>query len=166
LLGGVIDHFSNYIWLLALPSKKAIVSTMSSVLTNIRNLHSRLLPARAFRPTIKFDCDANYLDVACRAMVSSLDYTSQFTAPYTHNQLAKMERHWATIADSATAMLQYANYPTKYWGLAMRTVLYLRNRLTSPDASNGYGGVPCTLLHGVPTDLAHLKVLVVRPISS
>jgi hypothetical protein len=40
----------------------------------------------------------------------------------------------------------------------MRTVVYLRNRLPSPAASGGYGGVPYTLLHGVPTDLAHLKV--------
>jgi hypothetical protein len=89
---GVIDNFSNYIWLLALPSKKAVVSTLSSVLTNIRNLHSRILSARAFMPTIKFDCDPDYLDVACRTMVSSLGYTARFTAPYTHNQLAKMER--------------------------------------------------------------------------
>jgi hypothetical protein len=66
---GVIDHFSNYIWLLALPSKKAVVSTLSSVLKYIRNLHSRMLPARVFRPTIKFNCDMNYLDVACRTMV-------------------------------------------------------------------------------------------------
>jgi hypothetical protein len=102
---GVIDHFSNYIWILAHPSKKAVISTLSSVLTEIRNLHSRLLPARAFRPTINFDCDPNYLNVACRTMVSSLGYTPQFTAPYTHNQLAKMERKWATLADSVTAML-------------------------------------------------------------
>jgi hypothetical protein len=91
-------------------------------------------------------------------MVSSLGYTSQFTAPYTHNQLAKMGRQWATLADSATAMLQHANCSTKYWGLAMRTAVYLRNRLPSSAACGDFGGVPYTLLHGVPTDLAHLKV--------
>jgi hypothetical protein len=151
---GVIDHLSNYIRLLALPSKKAVVSTLSSVLTNIRILHSHLLLARTFRPIIKFDCDPSYLDVACRTMVSSLGYTAQLKAPYTHNHLAKMERLWPTLADSATAMLPHANCPTKYWGLAMRTAVYLRNRLPLLDAS----GVPYTLLHGVPTDLAHLKV--------
>ena len=65
-------------------------------------------------PTIKFDCDPNYLDVACRTMVSSLGYTSQFSHPFTHNQLDKMERQWATLADSATAMLHHAKFPTKY----------------------------------------------------
>jgi hypothetical protein len=65
--------------------------------------------ARAFMPLIKFDCDPNYLDIACCTMVSSLGYTAQFAAPHTHNQLVKMERQWATLADSATAMLQHAN---------------------------------------------------------
>jgi hypothetical protein len=87
---GIIDHFSNRIWLLALPSKKAIIPTLSSVLTDIKSLHSRMHRARAFMPTIKFDSDPNYLDVAYRTMVSSLGYTAQFTAPYTHNRLAKM----------------------------------------------------------------------------
>jgi hypothetical protein len=69
-----------------------------------------------------------------------------------------MERQWATLADSATAMLQHAHCPAKYWELAMRTAAYLRNRFPSPAAFGGVGGVPYTLLHGVPTDLAHLKV--------
>jgi hypothetical protein len=68
-----------------------------------------------------------------------------------------MERHWATLADSATAMLQHANCPTKYWGLAMRTVVFLRNRLPTPAASGGFGGVPYNILHGVPNDLALVK---------
>jgi hypothetical protein len=110
----VIDHFSNFIWLLALSSKKAVISIISSVLTDIANLHSLMHPTRAFRPTIKFGCDPNYLDVACRSIVSSLGYTPEFTAPYTHNQLANTERQWATLADSAAAMLQHANFPTKY----------------------------------------------------
>jgi hypothetical protein len=91
-LHGVIDDFSNYIWLLALPSKKADVPTLSSVLKDIKNLHSRLHPARLFTPTTKFVCDPNYFDVAYRNKVSSLRYAAHFTAPYTHNQLAKMER--------------------------------------------------------------------------
>jgi hypothetical protein len=40
----------------------------------------------------------------------------------------------------------------------MRTAVYFRNRLPSPAASGGCGGVPYTTRHGVPTDLAHVKV--------
>jgi hypothetical protein len=55
-------------------------------------------------------------------------------------------------------MLQHADCPTKYWGLAMHTVVYLHNRLPAPTASNGSGGVPYTILHGVPNDLAEVTV--------
>jgi hypothetical protein len=55
-------------------------------------------------------------------------------------------------------MLKHVNYPTKYRGLDMRTVVYLRNRLPTRAASGGSAGVPFTILHGVPTDLAHVKV--------
>jgi hypothetical protein len=44
---GAINHFSNYIWLLAFPNKKAIVSTIS-VLTDIKNLNSDLHDGRTF----------------------------------------------------------------------------------------------------------------------
>jgi hypothetical protein len=74
-------------------------------------------------------------------MVSSFGFTAMFTAPYTHNQLTKMERQWATLADSAAAMMQHANFPSKYWGLAMRTTVYLRNTLITLAASGGSGGV-------------------------
>jgi hypothetical protein len=45
---GVIDHYSNYIWLLTLSSKKVVVARLSSVLTDIWNLHARLHRACAF----------------------------------------------------------------------------------------------------------------------
>jgi hypothetical protein len=40
----------------------------------------------------------------------------------------------------------------------MRTVVYLRNRIPSPTASGGSGGVPYNILRCVPNDLAHVKV--------
>jgi hypothetical protein len=40
----------------------------------------------------------------------------------------------------------------------MRTAVNLRNHLPTPAASGGFGGVPYTILHGVLTDLDHVKV--------
>jgi hypothetical protein len=40
----------------------------------------------------------------------------------------------------------------------MRTVVYLRNRLCTPVASGGLGGVPYTIFHGVFTNLADVHV--------
>jgi hypothetical protein len=158
---GVTGHFSNYILLFVFPTKKAIVPTLPFVVTDIGNFRSRVHTDRAFMPTLKLDCDLNYLDVACCIiMVYSLGYTAQFTVPCTHNQLAKIEPQWAALADSATAMLQHAYRPIKYWLLAMSTVVYLRNRLSTSAVSGGFGGVPYIILHGVPTDLAYVEVFV------
>jgi hypothetical protein len=103
---GVIDNFSNCIWLLlALPSKKGVLPSLSYAVTEIGNLHSRMHTSHVLRSTIKFDCGPNHLDVAYRTMASSLGYTAKFTAPYTRNRLAKIEYLWPTLADLATAML-------------------------------------------------------------
>jgi hypothetical protein len=131
---GVIDHFSNYVWLLAFPSKKAIVPNPFLVLsTDIRNFHAHLYPDCAFTPTFKLNCDLNYLDVACRSMVYSLGYIAQSTIPYTHNQFAKMEREGATLADSATTILQHANGTIRTWALlCARLSIYSTDSLYRP----------------------------------
>eukprot|EP00873_Tetraselmis_striata_P037639 jgi/Tetstr1/457903/TSEL_044421.t1 len=104
---GVIDHYSNCIWLAALSSKRDIITQLRLVLLQIRTICSKA-GQRRFAPSIKFDCDPNYLDTACRSMVRECGFS---------------------------------------------------DRLPSPTAANGAGGVPYCLLHGVPrVDLSDLRV--------
>jgi hypothetical protein len=117
------------------PQQKTVVSFLSSILTDIRTLHSRLNGNAPFHPTIEFVFDPNYLDADYRAMVS-LGHTAKFTAPYTLIQLAKMERQWATLLESATAMMQHDNCPSNYWGLAMRKTFYVRNCLPTREPAS------------------------------
>eukprot|EP00873_Tetraselmis_striata_P002189 jgi/Tetstr1/422453/TSEL_013291.t1 len=65
---GVIDHYSNYIWLAALSSKRDIITQLGLILLQIRTICSKA-GQRRFAPSIKFDCDPNYLDTARRSMV-------------------------------------------------------------------------------------------------
>eukprot|EP00873_Tetraselmis_striata_P040371 jgi/Tetstr1/460635/TSEL_005832.t1 len=67
---GVIDHYSNYIWLAALSSKRDIITQLRLILLQIRTICSKA-GQRRFAPSIKFDCDPNYLDTACPSMASS-----------------------------------------------------------------------------------------------
>eukprot|EP00873_Tetraselmis_striata_P026749 jgi/Tetstr1/447013/TSEL_034471.t1 len=64
---GVIDHYSNNIWLAALSSKRDTITQLRLILLQIRTICSKA-GQRRFAPSIKFDCDPNYLDTACRAM--------------------------------------------------------------------------------------------------
>eukprot|EP00873_Tetraselmis_striata_P044251 jgi/Tetstr1/464515/TSEL_009273.t1 len=63
----VIDHYSNCIWLAALSSKRDIITQLRLILLQIRTICSKA-GQRRFAPSIKFDCDPNYLDTACRSM--------------------------------------------------------------------------------------------------
>eukprot|EP00873_Tetraselmis_striata_P002664 jgi/Tetstr1/422928/TSEL_013708.t1 len=67
---GVIDHYSNYIWLAALPSKRDIITQLRLILLQIRTICSKA-GQRRFAPSIKFDCDPNYLDTACRHAIGN-----------------------------------------------------------------------------------------------
>eukprot|EP00873_Tetraselmis_striata_P042306 jgi/Tetstr1/462570/TSEL_007556.t1 len=71
---GVIDHYSNYIWLAALSSKRDIITQLRLVLLQIRTICSKA-GQRRFAPSIKFDCDPNYLDTACRSMVRECGFS-------------------------------------------------------------------------------------------
>eukprot|EP00873_Tetraselmis_striata_P040481 jgi/Tetstr1/460745/TSEL_005930.t1 len=77
---GVIDHYSNYIWLAALSSKRDIITQLCLIRLQIRTISSKA-GQRRFAPSIKFDCDPNYLDTACRSMVRECGFSdSPFAA--------------------------------------------------------------------------------------
>eukprot|EP00873_Tetraselmis_striata_P002937 jgi/Tetstr1/423201/TSEL_001321.t1 len=56
---GVIDHYSNYIWLAALPSKRDIITQLRLILLQIRTICSKA-GQRRFAPSIKFDYTARF----------------------------------------------------------------------------------------------------------
>jgi len=53
----------------------------------------------------------------------------QATAPYAHQQNGKIERYIRTISDTAQTLLADSKLPPSFWGLAVLTAVYLRNRI-------------------------------------
>jgi hypothetical protein len=107
---GVIDHSSNYIGLFALPSKKAVVPTLYFVLTDIMNFRSS-----TFTLIVPSDPPSSSIVIQTNSMLRAVPWSHAIypmLSIYTHNQQAKMERHWATLADSVTTTLQHTNPPT------------------------------------------------------
>eukprot|EP00873_Tetraselmis_striata_P038903 jgi/Tetstr1/459167/TSEL_004613.t1 len=76
---GVIDHYSNYIWLAALSSKRDIITQLRLILLQIRTICSKA-GQRRFAPSIKFDCYPNYLITACRSMALAGKYHKEWRA--------------------------------------------------------------------------------------
>ena len=78
----------------------------------------------------------------------------QRTAPHRHHQLARIERHWRTISDSITALLDDAGLAKSFWGYAFLTVAYVRNRVWH----SGAGCIPFQKVTGNKPDLSLLRV--------
>ena len=81
-------------------------------------------------------------------------------APYTPEQLAKIERMWRTLGEGACAELHASGLPDEFWGFAMDAMAYVYNR--TPRASNEDGVSPMEAHLGVRPDLAHLRVFGCR----
>jgi Reverse transcriptase (RNA-dependent DNA polymerase) len=80
----------------------------------------------------------------------------QKTAPYTHQQAGKIERYVRTIEEGGQTLIADSGLPMSFWGWAVMTSQYLRNRLpTSTLASNI---TPFQVLTSKKPDLSHLRV--------
>lgn len=79
----------------------------------------------------------------------------QVTAPYSPSQNGVSERLNRTLLEKARCMLREAQLPKEYWGEAVSTAIYLKNR--SPTAAL-IGKVPEEVWTGSKVDLRHLRV--------
>jgi hypothetical protein len=82
--------------------------------------------------------------------------TVQITAPYAHSQNGKAERYVRTLEDGAQVLLADSGLPASFWGDAVLTVQYVRNRV--PTSTIPDGATPFEVFHGKKPDLSHLRV--------
>jgi hypothetical protein len=81
-------------------------------------------------------------------------------APYTPEQLAKVERMWRTLGEGACAMLHASGLPDEFWAFAVDDMAYTYNR--THRASNEDGVSPMQAYTGLVPDLGHLRVFGCR----
>ena len=82
--------------------------------------------------------------------------TVQQTAPYAHQQNGKIERYVRTIEEGGQALLADSGLPMTFWGWAVLTSQYLRNRL--PTSTLPVNVTPIEAISGKKPDLSHLRV--------
>ena len=103
---------------------------------------------------IRSDGGGEYINKAMAAFCSAKGIHQESTHPYSPQQNGVAERLNRTLLDKARAMMRDANLPLRYWGEAMQTANYLRNR--SP--SKHHGKTPYEVLFGRKPDVSHLRV--------
>lgn len=79
----------------------------------------------------------------------------QKTVPYTPQQNGKVERTIRTIVERARCMLQDANLPKHFWGEAVNTATYIKNRTTSVVLNNKS---PMEIWTGIKPNVSHFRV--------
>lgn len=79
----------------------------------------------------------------------------QTTVPYTPQQNGVSERVNRTIIEKARSMLQDSKLPLAYWGEAVNTAIYLKNRTPTQALNNK---IPEELWKGNKINLSHLRV--------
>ena len=82
--------------------------------------------------------------------------TIQVTAPYAHQQNGKAERYIRTLEDDMQTLLADSSLSFLFWGWAICTAQYLRNRL--PTSVLPAGLTPYERYHGRKPDLSHLRI--------
>lgn len=79
----------------------------------------------------------------------------QTTIPYTPQQNGVSERANRTIIEKARSMLKDSKLPLAYWGEAVNTAIYLKNRVPTQSLNNK---IPEELWTKQKIDLSHLRV--------
>jgi hypothetical protein len=80
----------------------------------------------------------------------------QTTAPYAHQQNGRIERYIRTLVDGMQTLLADSGLPFSFWGDALSTTRYLRNRLPSSVLPTDI--TPYESFHRSKPDLSHLRV--------
>jgi hypothetical protein len=80
----------------------------------------------------------------------------QQTAAYAHQQAGKIERYVRTIEERGQTLIADSGLPMSFWGWAVLTSQYLRNRL--PTSTLTPNTTPFQVLTSKKPDLSHLRV--------
>ena len=80
----------------------------------------------------------------------------QTTAPYAHSQNGKAEHYVRTLKDGGQTLIADSGLPASFWGDAVLTVQYIRNRV--PTSALPDNKTPYKVFFGKKPDLSHLCV--------
>ncbi|UYV60287.1 hypothetical protein LAZ67_1000726 [Cordylochernes scorpioides] len=79
----------------------------------------------------------------------------EFTAPYVHEQIERIERDNRTIVEAARSMLNSRNLPGFFWAEACNTANYILNRSATKQTP---GTTPYELFFGTKPNVANYKI--------
>ena len=121
----VIDDCTRHVTVQLLKTKDEAADFIMSYITRANNMFAH----RNYRvQSIRSDNGGEYISTALRDFLEANGITHQFTVPYTPEQNGVAERMMRTLVESGRTMLHASGLPSSFWGEAVTTAAYIRNR--------------------------------------
>lgn len=144
-----IDDYSRYTTVFLLRTKADAADAFIQYEKKMFNMTTRHISI------LRSDGGTEFFRHSLRDYCSEHGITHQSSTPYTPQHNGRAERPNRTVVEGASAMLLDSKLPWEYWGYAVQTFVYLKNR--SPHASL-YQATPFEQWYKKVPDLTHLRV--------
>ncbi|KAM0826297.1 hypothetical protein ACQ4PT_068956 [Festuca glaucescens] len=145
----VVDDFSRYMWLEVIKAKSDAYRTFCKIKAATEAVGDCRL--RAFRS----DRGGEFNSGDFRQLCDTSGIRHFTTAPYSPQQNGVVERRNQTVVEMARCLLKSMHMPSRFWGEAVRTAVYILNR--SPTrALDGF--TPYEQWHGKKLSVHHMRV--------
>jgi transposase InsO family protein len=129
----IVDDYSRYLWVRFMRAKyESFEHFKDYIVWAQRQLDS----AGHKLAKVRSDNGGEFLSHQFGEYLRTAGIDHELTVPYSPQQNGVVERANRTIVDSARTMLNAASLPKTYWVAAVRTAVYLRNRLPTSAVKN------------------------------
>jgi transposase InsO family protein len=125
-----IDDCTRYMWVRLLKSNSEALQALEWFNTSVVKAQGAQLKC------IQPDNAGEYTSAAFKQYCNDNGIQYRYSAPYSPEQNGVAERAWRTIMSAARCMLKdMPKLSTKYWGHAVSTAVYIKNRLPNKKHS-------------------------------
>lgn len=145
----VVDDFSRYMWIEIIKVKSDAYYFFNKIRVAAEAMGNCRL--RAFRS----DRGGEFNSGEWRELCDTNGIQHYTTAPYSPQQNGVVERRNQTVVEMARCLLKSMKMPSRFWGEAVRTTVYILNRAPTRALD---GITPYELWHGQKPNVQHMRV--------
>ncbi|UYV82166.1 hypothetical protein LAZ67_21001203 [Cordylochernes scorpioides] len=144
-----IDDFSHYTVVYFMKNKNKVLEKFKEYKNFVENFHERRIK------TLRSDNGKEYCNSAFDWLLTKNGIRRQLSVPRTPQQNGVSERMNQTLLSTARCLLTESGIPITFWGDAIHTACYLRNKSPSKAIDNK---IPEELWSGRESKIGYLKV--------
>ena len=145
-----IDEKSHYCVVYLLQNKSEVADKFANFVALAENQTNKRVK------TLRCDNGGEYTSGVMAKFCAERGIVQKFTPPYTPQLNGVAERMNRTLVECARCMLEHAGLPKSYWGEAVMTAMFLRNRCPTRAITNDMP--PYQIWTGKKPILGNLKV--------